>query len=1628
MTSNIVSPSRFHRFHQRLILAATLALGLANPPLHADPGPGLGNLTYDPSELFTATTTPLTTLDNDDGIPQGTGMVAMLRGYLLVPFAADGAGNGSSGGFALLDLSDPRSPSTAFTTHNNTPYRTTSSTNFAGGIGEPHGFTISNNVVCLPINRPGGLEFWDFSDMGDGTAANPPSPQKLSRLLLPGLESSGYTRSVFSVAWQGDYVYVAGTGLGLFIVDASDPANPVLLDRGPGNPNPIPLSQTGNFPVGFVHPIGNLLVLSRTENGVGLSTLDISDPANPALLYASTTDNSAYSTTVNGNRIYGANGRIWDIDDPATPTFVAQPNTSGMSTGGYVTVQDHFMHLGMSNGYLKADVSGNTAVTVGTVFPGVSGADYDFANVAGNLIIIGDDHARGTPIYPHQLAPDTTGPEVNMVVPADGALNQATTSRIGFTLTDQLEPSSVNASTIIIRPLGTTTPLAGTYTVQTAGVVNFWPDQPLAADASYEIIVPAGGVRDWAGNPSATTFTAAFSTGSEIADPITLTLDEGSRSISGDAWLADATVTHPDGAVEVSWNFGDGSPATAFSTTTGASHTYSEPGHYLVSLNARLASDPDITRSTSFTHTVHRPLVGTPRSSATLIHDTARDRIWTVNRDNHSVTRIKADTLAKLSETPVGDEPVALTQLPNGDIWVVHRNSHDIKVLDPDTAAVTATHPLPYASMPGGILASPDGTTVFVTLEATGRLVELSAATGQILRSLDVGPVPRGLGFSADGIRLFLSRFISPDDAGKIIEVDPAAFTVTRTIDLAIDTTPDAENAGRGLPNYLGAPAVGPDNTHLWIPSKKDNIQRGTLRDGQDLTFENTVRPIVSVIDLATSTEVPAARVDLNDRAMPVAVTHSAIGDYAFVLNQGSNAIDVIDAYSGNVVTAVDPVGKAPHGLLIDHARQRLIVHNFMSRDVSVFDIAGILDTTSLDHTPLATIPTVASESLTHTVLLGKQLFYDGRDIRLTRDSYMSCASCHDDGGQDGRVWDFTGSGEGLRNTISLQGRQGTSGHHGRAHWSGNFDEIHDFENQIRKLNDGTGLMDDADFVTGTRSEPLGDPKTGVSPDLDALVAYLESLDTFPASPHREPDGQMTPQAIAGQTHFQTLDCASCHSGEGFTDSPLGLRHDIGTLTSDSGQRLGSPLDGIDTPTLRDVWKTAPYLHDGSAVTLEAVFTSAAPGTAHGVANDLDPAEFDEFIAYLKQIDGTTPGLPESDPPEIVSTFPGHLAANVPLGAQLVVLFNEGIHSPAGTLAIRRADDGSIVEAFDLATSPYITTLAAGFKITPSAQLPYDTTCYVTLDANAVSDTQGNGLLAVNSPSVWSFTTTAVPPVLFTNLAVSGSSDPAAYSIETNLDDGVLSYGDRTARYAQIAANAPYLPGADYIRTANDDKSVSGVAISFTLPVNSTVYISKDDRVGTPAFFGTYGFTDTGDNIVNFDNFPSVPFSVFSANLPAGDYTFNNLSSGNSMYTIMAQPFVAPPPANTFANWIGGFDLGGLTAPGDDPDGDGIPNVIENFFGTHPGEFSHGLVSVSATNDSFTFIHPQNPEFADDLTAAYTWSTDLVNFHGHGVANAGTTVSFAATPNTPEAGKTTVTATVTGTMPGRLFIRLEVTE
>ena len=418
-------------------------------------------------------------------------------------------------------------------------------------------------------------------------------------------------------------------------------------------------------------------------------------------------------------------------------------------------------------------------------------------------------------------------------------------------------------------------------------------------------------------------------------------------------------------------------------------------------------------------------------------------------------------------------------------------------------------------------------------------------------------------------------------------------MTLSRTIPLAKHWLDDSTANGRGVVNYLAGIAITRDNKHAWVVGKKDNTDRGTLvSPAMSLVQDNTVRAQLVVIDLSTNAEDRSLRMDIDNSDSPTAIVFSPAGDYAFLALQGNNQIGIVDMLdflrgdSPKGMISRLGVGLAPQGLAIDASTGRLFSANFMGRSVTSIGMNPLFTSGSLN-LPSTTISAVANEALSPQVLSGKRIFYNAGDKRMSAEGYMSCATCHADGGHDGRTWDFTQRGEGLRNTTDLRGRRGLG--HGAVHWSGNFDEIQDFENDIRNGFGGTGFMSDADFAA--TSNPLGTAKAGRNAELDAMAAYVASLgaSTLPKSPARQANGAATAASTAGRAIFEAENCMSCHKPSmGFIDR---LPHDVGTLRTTSGSRLGSALTGIDTPTLLGLHATAPYLHDGSAASLEQVFS-----------------------------------------------------------------------------------------------------------------------------------------------------------------------------------------------------------------------------------------------------------------------------------------------------------------------------------------------------------------------------------------------------------------------------------------------------
>ncbi|MFK7967098.1 MAG: RICIN domain-containing protein [Burkholderiaceae bacterium] len=614
------------------------------------------------------------------------------------------------------------------------------------------------------------------------------------------------------------------------------------------------------------------------------------------------------------------------------------------------------------------------------------------------------------------------------------------------------------------------------------------------------------------------------------------------------------------------------------------------------------------------------------------------ETVWTVNPDNNSVSIIDS-TGSLVREISVGDQPQSLAQLDSNRIVVVNKASASLSEIDIAGLSVVRELSLPPNTRPHGIVVSSAGGGLFVALEATHDVIKVSPANGAILGVTRLTGTPRHLAISPDGQMLYAPLFITPHQTGESTNTMPTAGQQARVervettgmnlldpIALGYQSVAAGEQSGPGLPNYLHAPVISTDGLRAYLPSKQDNIAGGLARTGQALSFDHRVRAVTSRLDLRTNTENPAIRIDHDNASLASAAVLTEDGRTLFIALETSREVVVYDLVLGFSVTRI-PVGRAPQGLALSANGAILFVQNFMDRTVSRLDITDVLTGNSIVATPLGTTQTIVADLLPPQVLRGKQLFYDAADNRLARDNYVSCASCHSDGGHDGRSWDLSQIGEGVRNTIDLRGKAGTG--HGRLHWSANFDEVHDFEQDIRVLFGGTGLMSDVDF--SRTSDALGQSKAGLSADLDAMATYVTSLSSVGRSPWRDASGTLTAAAADGRDVFQSLGCQTCHSGQTFTDSPQGRLHDIGTVDSATGQRAGLALSGLDTPTLRGVWATAPYLHDGSASTLdEAVLAHRAPGLPFD-SNEVSAQDMRQLVSYLKQIDDDETAAPELD-------------------------------------------------------------------------------------------------------------------------------------------------------------------------------------------------------------------------------------------------------------------------------------------------------------------------------------------------------------------------------------------------------------
>lgn len=992
---------------------------------------------------------------------------------------------------------------------------------------------------------------------------------------------------------------------------------------------------------------GNLLIYAATGSRAGVVVYDLSlymdsdpanDPAAPPILGA--IDEGGFGGYWPelygwGGRLFmvaGANSlRVVELTDPTAPVLAADVPNSGMSHAVYPTFQDQYAWLGgnkidMTNYTTLLRVGGASTVhTVPNIGDGIGVEVSQYNLPIGNMVATGGlGGDQGMAIFAHQATPDTRGPEVGFHIPRAGQTSYPVGAPITLLIPETLDMQSISAGTsFIVRPVGGAA-VSGRFS-RTSGnaILTFFPDQPLAVNTTYEVILPAGGIKDVVGNGIASQYGFTFSTGSTVTGNLPPNISAFSASASpvdpGTPVTLTASATD-SGPIEYRFDFSDGNGFTPWATANFMERSFVNAGHYIVSVQARDNQGAVSSRRLILT-VMAAPTGVRPTHSRQMARDLA-GKVWVVNPDNDSVARVNPVTRTREAVYPLDadagtEDPRSIAVSADGKIWVTCFDDDAIRILHPTTGVVETTLALRYGAAPSAVCMSPTGDAAYVTLHGTGELLRYVTATPLVApQTLYLGPTPRAIAVTGTGSRILVTRFISATNAGEVWDCgwNGTTLSKTRMIPLTIQGNTRGPADGSGAVNYLSGIAISPDGTRAYITAKKDNINGGPLFGEGDLDIDadETVRTVIRGINLTTHTEDTALRVDFDNADSASAVEPSALGDYLFVTQQGNNLVTILDTLkipsTANLGAMVGRIGTglAPQSLMLDTANQTLLVHNFMGRSITFLGTTPLAQNGSGNLPLVETVATIApaTEKLAADVLFGKQLFYNAsaRDAAngpgMSGEGYISCASCHSDGGQDGRVWDFTGRGEGLRNTTDLRGRRGMA--HGNVHWSANFDETQDFVHDIVSEFGGTGFL-----AAGVQpNPPLGAPNAGIAADiggldpLDALGAYLTSLKSasLPRSIHRTTAGVKTADATTGATIFTNQGCVTCHKpANGYTDSSLGepTLADVGTLRFTSGRRLYGLLAGIDTPTLAGVFDTAPYLHDGSARTLRDVFTAA---------------------------------------------------------------------------------------------------------------------------------------------------------------------------------------------------------------------------------------------------------------------------------------------------------------------------------------------------------------------------------------------------------------------------------------------------
>jgi YVTN family beta-propeller protein len=570
-------------------------------------------------------------------------------------------------------------------------------------------------------------------------------------------------------------------------------------------------------------------------------------------------------------------------------------------------------------------------------------------------------------------------------------------------------------------------------------------------------------------------------------------------------------------------------------------------------------------------------------------------RLYVLCQESAQVRVLDAKSYETVKNISVGAVPRGFSLSPKGDrLFVANSWDDTLSVIDTRTLDIAATWPV--GAEPSSVVEDREGKHLFVASRISNDVAVLDAQTGAEEKRLAAGRGASYITASPDGSRLYVTH-VYPNTtphrtapASEITVIDAARAVVVDRI--ALPYIAHGFHVAFSADGRLGVAAtLHPKNlvplAHL--------EHGGAFADSLTLFGADVGKPVEVPLDeleryavrpfgIAITPDKSRMFITCGGSEMVTVVDVPRLIRYARV-HPGSNAQDL--SASANYVVGRIPVGHDPRGVTLTRDGSKLLVANRLEDTISVID-------TKTDRV-VSTI-TVSGPKNLSVLRHGEQTFYTSH---YSFQGQIGCANCHIDSTFDGLTWDLEpdGFGRDVVDNRPIEAVKNTE----PFKWNGG----------NPNLPTECGPRTEKYFWRAENYDDL---------TLADLVVYIRSL---PARPNRwrAPHGELTGAQERGRALFvrdkdkfgnaipETNRCVFCHSGPQGTNQKS---FDVGTRKSTDNTGM------LDTPQLTNIAITAPYLHDGSAATLEQIWTVFNLQDKHGRTNDLTKDELNDLIEYLR--------------------------------------------------------------------------------------------------------------------------------------------------------------------------------------------------------------------------------------------------------------------------------------------------------------------------------------------------------------------------------------------------------------------------